>query len=232
MKVIISIGGSILAPAGVDVESLKNFTKAISDILKNKDIKMGIVIGGGKTARNYISAARASGASEFYCDLVGIDVTRINARILISALGELAHPEVPHDVVSASEIISNTGKVMVMGGTHPGHTTDAVSAMLAENVGADLLVIATSTDYVYDSDPHLNKDAKRIEKLSYDRLIEITGMCEMSAGSSTVVDLLASKIIKRSKIKTIVLDGRDGENMKSAVLGGDFKGSVISGDYL
>jgi len=57
-------------------------------------------------------------------------------------------------------------------------------------------------------------------------------MCEMGAGSSTVVDLLASKIIKRSKIKTIVLDGRDGENMKSAVLGGDFKGSVISGDYL
>ena len=63
-------------------------------------------------------------------------------------------------------------EVVVMGGTHPGHTTDGVAAMLAEHTDAELLVIATSIDGVYTADPKKDPNAEKIEKLSFDELIE------------------------------------------------------------
>ena len=59
------------------------------------NIEIFVVVGGGKTARDYIGIARGLGVSEAMCDEVGIEVTRLNAKLLIAALGEHAYPEVP-----------------------------------------------------------------------------------------------------------------------------------------
>ena len=214
-------------PNGINLEYIEEFAGFIRESSENNAI--GLVVGGGKISREYIKSARSLGASDFFCDLIGIEMTRLNARILISALGKIASMEPPKNIMDAEKTM-DSGKVVVMGGTHPGHTTDGVSAMFSEYIRADLLVIATSVDGVYDLDPNQYSDAKRIERLDFNQLIEISSKCELNAGSSTVVDLIAAKIMKRCGIKTIVLDARDIKNMNNAIDGKKFYGSVIESD--
>jgi uridylate kinase len=226
MKLVISIGGSILAPDGADYEYIKKFSSVIREITKNNKNKIGIVVGGGKVARKYIESARNFGANEFFSDLIGINATHLNARILISALSDISNPEPCLTIMDAEQEMKNNN-VVIMGGTHPGHTTDCVAAMLAEYINADIFVVATSADYVYTKDPRKYPDARKLEKLSFDDLIKISGQVEMGAGSSTVVDLVAANIMKRSKIRTYVLHAADVENLKKALTGGNFAGSVV-----
>jgi len=226
MKIVISIGGSILAPDGADYEYINKFSSVIRELAKNNENKIGIVVGGGKVARKYIESARKFGANEFFSDLIGINATQLNAGILIAALCDISNLEPCQTIMEAEREMRNNS-VVIMGGTHPGHTTDCVAAMLAEYANADVFVIATSADFVYTKDPRKYEDAKKLERLSFDDLIKISGQVPMGAGSSTVVDLVAANIMKRSKIKTIVLHAADVENLKSAILGKTFVGSIV-----
>ncbi|MDI6917999.1 MAG: UMP kinase, partial [Thermoplasmatales archaeon] len=114
-----------------------------------------------------------------------------------------------------------------MGGTHPGHTTDAVTAMLAERIKADRLIIATNVDYVYTADPKKNRDARALKKLTADELIKITSVTSSRAGSKSVIDPLGAKIIARSKIKTFVINGKNLTSLKNVMENKNFVGSVI-----
>ncbi|RLI73118.1 UMP kinase [Archaeoglobales archaeon] len=218
MIIVLSLGGSIFG----NVDKIRQFAKVIEEIECDK---IFVVVGGGKIAREYINKARKLGADEAFCDYLGIEVTRLNAMLLISALKSIAK-KVPKDFVEAYEL-SKTSRIVVMGGTFPGHTTDATAALLAEFVNADLLLNATSVNGVYSADPKKDKDAKRFEKLTPNELVEIVRKGEIKAGSSNVIDLLAAKIIERSGIRTIIFLGEPG-NIKK-VIEGDVKdiGTVI-----
>jgi uridylate kinase len=116
---------------------------------------------------------------------------------------------------------------VVMGGLIPGQTTDAVSAVLAEYVGADLLINATSVDGVYTADPNIDKHAKKLTNMTPSELVEIVMKIDMAAGSNSPLDPLAAKIIQRCGIKTVVVDGKDPENIVEAVAG-RHHGTLIS----
>jgi len=222
MKIIVSIGGSVLAKE-LQPEKFKGYATVIKEIGKNHTVF--IVTGGGKAAREYIGVARDLGSDEATCDFIGIDITRLNARLLIAALGEAAYYEPPSNYKEA-RTASLTGKIVVMGGVTPGQTTDAVSAVLSEYIGADLLINATSIDGVYTSDPKKNKDARKFETMTPHQLIEIVMKTEMVAGANSPIDLLAAKMIERSNIKTIVLNGENPQNILDAV-SGKYRGTVI-----
>jgi len=185
--------------------------------------KLAVVIGGGRIARNFIGIARDLGADEVWCDEIGIAVTRINAMVLLSGLKGCA-PVVPEDFSSAKLLLADYDKV-VMGGTFPGHTTDATAALLAEALKAEQLLIATSVDGVYSSDPRRDSEATRFEELTPEELVEIVARNDVRAGSSSVVDLLASKIIQRSRIPTVIFEGTP-ENVELA-LKGEKIGTII-----
>ena len=225
MKIVISIGGSVLAKE-LQPENFKRYANAIKEI--GKDHSVFIVTGGGKAARDYIGVVRALGSDEATCDFLGIDITRINARLLIAALGDAAYYEPPLNYKEARSA-GLAGQIVVMGGVTPGQTTDAVSAVLAEYVGADLLINATSIDGVYTSDPKKNKSARKFETMTPHQLIEIVMKTEMVAGANSPIDLLAAKIIERSNIKTIVLNGEDPQNIID-VVNGKYNGTVIEKD--
>ena len=213
MRIVLSLGGSVL---GMDADRIRRFADEIERIAQEH--KVFVVVGGGKIAREYINVARQLGADNTLCDYIGIGVTRLNAMLLISAL-KSAPKKVPKDFTQAYEL-SKYYDVIVMGGTFPGHTTDATAALLAEFVGADLFLNATSVNGVYSDDPKLNPNAKRFNRIGIDELIEIVAKQEAKAGGSFVLDLLALKIIQRSKIKTIVFLGEP-ENIEK-VIRGDF----------
>ncbi|WP_456419935.1 UMP kinase [Methanocaldococcus infernus] len=217
MKIVIDLGGSMIAPReGIDKERILKYAEAFKEIYEMGH-SLAIVVGGGKVAREYIEIARELGSNNGYCDMLGIMATRMNAMLLISALKELSIKKVPKSFEEAEEILS-MNKIPVMGGTHPGHTTDAVSAGLAEYIDANLLIIATNVDGIYDKDPKKYKDAKKYDRIKIEELINIINTQSLEAGSSSVVDLLAAKIIERAKLKAIVVKGEP-ENILKAVKG-------------
>jgi uridylate kinase len=224
MKVVLSIGGSVLAP-DLAVERVREHATAVEQVVA-AGCSLGVVVGGGGVARDYIAGARELGANEIQLDQLGIDVTRLNARLLIAALGESAAVRPPTDYESAVEAIRR-GEVAVMGGAVPGQTTDAVAAALAELVEADLLVFATSVDGVYTADPNADDDAEPYAELTAAELVEVISGIEMSAGASAPVDLLGAKLIERSGMRTIVLDGAQPDRIVDAILEGDHSGTDI-----
>jgi uridylate kinase len=224
MKVVVSIGGSVLAP---DLQSQRvREHAAVIESLASEGCTIGAVVGGGGVARDYIGTARNLGANEIELDDIGIDVTRLNARLLIAALGEQAAPSPPETYEEAGTAM-HRGDIAVMGGVMPGQTTDAVSAALAEYVNADLLVYATSVPGVFSDDPNEVDDATKYAELSAGELVDVIADLEMVAGSSAPVDLLAAKLIERSGVRTIVLDGTEPQRIADAVLRGEHDGTDV-----
>ncbi len=227
MRVVISLGGSVLAP-DLDESSIRAHAEAIEQ-LDATGVELGLVVGGGSVARDYIETARALGANEIALDDIGISVTRLNARLLIAALDGIAAPS-PIESYDAGLEAMRRGDVPVLGGVTPGQTTDAVSAALAEYVEADLLVYATSVPGVYTADPDLDEDAEHIQSMTPSELVDVIVDTELIAGSSAPVDLLAAKLIERSGMRTIVLDGTRPDRLVDAVLRGEHEGTDVTPD--
>jgi uridylate kinase len=206
MKLIVSIGGSVLAP-GVESNRVAEYGAVLRD-LEDAGHTIGAVVGGGPTAREYIAAARELGANEMELDQLGIAVTRLNARLLITALGDRAVPAPVETHERAREALRH-GDIPVMGGTVAGHTTDTVGTALAEYTDADLLIYATSVPGVYRADPDEDPDATKIDSLTASELVGIVSDIEIAAGSNAPVDLLATKLLQRSGLRAVVLDGTD-----------------------
>jgi uridylate kinase len=185
------------------------------------------VVGGGGEARRFIGAARTLGVDEATLDELGILVTRMNARLLVAVLGDAAYPRVPETYAAAKEC-GVAGRVVVMGGVAPGQTTDAVAAVLAEEVGADLLINATSVPGIFTADPKKDPTATRYETMTPAELLALVSRERMGAGSNTVIDLVAAKIVERSGIPMVVLDGREPDGIRAAVLDGTFEGTVVA----
>ncbi len=221
---VISIGGSILLPESEGVSRLVSLAELLKEYSEERDLYL--VVGGGRIARRYIDWGRKLGVDESALDELGIGTSRLNARLLIAALKKKVYP-VPAENFAEAISAGNHYQVVTMGGTHPGHTTDAVAAMLAERLGAQRLINATSVDGVYTSDPNKNEEAEKVEELDYDELIEIVSKSEQGAGPNVVFDPLAAKVIKRADIKAYILDGNNHDSLRNAIRDESFEGSIV-----
>ena len=119
--------------------------------------------------------------------------------------------------------------VVVMGGTVPGHTTDAVAIRLAIEFQADKCIIATNVAKVHSEDPRENPDAESFDKLTLDQLQEIVGPPNHAdAGSSKVVDPVGVGEARENGLPLDVLDGREPRRISSSINGGDFEGTMVT----
>jgi len=225
-KIVISLGGSVLVPT-LEENRIARYVQVLSRIAEEHHVF--VVAGGGGEARRYITAARSLGIDHGTADEIGIHVTRLNALLLIAALGDSAYPRIAADQTEAMEF-AQSGKVVVMGGVTPAQTTDAVSAVLAERLGADLLINATSVDGVYSADPRTDPEAVRFRHITPGDLLDIVKRDRLDAGSNSVMDMVAVKVVMRSRVPLVVLDGRDPENLLQAVVTGRFSGTTVSDD--
>ena len=224
--IVLSLGGSILFPT-LEKNTLKSYVPVLTRLAKK--YRLFVVVGGGGEARRYIGAVRNLGVDEGTCDEIGILVTRINATLLIAALGDAAFPRVPEDQTGALEA-ALSGKIVVMGGITPGQTTDAVAAVLAERVQAEALINLTSVDGIYSADPKKNKKAVRFGHVTPEKLLDIVGNAALRAGANTVIDIVAAKVTARSGIPLLVLDGRDAKGLEKAITTGEFTGTIVSAE--
>jgi uridylate kinase len=213
LKAVIKLGGFAF-PGRTEKTLVNEYVKLLIELVGEHQLV--IVTGGGETARAYIKVAREMGVSESLCDQLGILASRLNARLLVDGLGEYAFPEIPFTVGKLKHYFAS-GKIVAMGGLTPGHSTNAVAAIAAETVGAELLVNATDVDGVYSSDPGRDKSAKRLERVTVGELTAILSKTGIMAGAYDLMDPLALRIIERSKLRTLILDGRSPANVVRAL---------------
>src|SRR3954449_3923855 len=131
-RIVIKLSGSIFSQDAKE-SSIKKYAQMLSHI--NKKVQPVIITGGGKIARHYINLARYLGSDEASLDIMGIEVSRLNAKLLIVALGEQAYSQVPKNLEEVT-IAAESGKIVIVGGLHPGQSTNATSALIAEKVRA------------------------------------------------------------------------------------------------
>ncbi len=217
MKLVISLGGSLITE-NFTAEKIKSYAKALQTISTTTD-RLVVVTGGGKLARDYIKIIKGIGMDQPSQDKIAIQATHLNARLIAMALSHTEQgianntiPETEKDI----ETMLDKHKILVCGGTIPGQSTDSVSAKIAKSIKADLLINASNIDGVYDSDPKKNKNAKKHKTLTYDELTEILSKNEQSPGKYALFDKQAAKIIKEQKIKTIIINGNNPEELIKA----------------
>jgi uridylate kinase len=213
LKAVIKLGGFAFA-AEAKQPLVEEYVKLFKELVGEYHIV--VVAGGGPIARLYIKAARDMGVPESLCDQLGILVSRLNARLLVDGLGEYAFPEIPTSIDELKHYFAS-GKIVAMGGLTPGHSTNAVAAIAAETVDAELFVNATDVDGVFTTDPSKDARAKMLTEVTVQELAQILSKIEMKAGEYDLMDPLALRIIQRSRIPTIIMNGRTPSNVVKAL---------------
>lgn len=217
MNIVVKIGGHLISTKdGINLDLLKKYSNLFSEIYDGG--RWCIVVGGGEEARRYVKAARDLGINESICDLIAVKVTRMNALLLASLLGEKAIQRIPESIEELIQY-SSMGRIVVMGGLQPGQSTIAVSALAAEAINADKLIVATDVDGIYTDDPKLNPKARLLEEVTLNQLMEMVEKTSHKAGEYKLIDMVAYKILSRSRIQAIYLNGEDPENVRKAIMG-------------
>ncbi len=224
-KVVVSLGGSVLVPGEEDARFLRDLAGLLRAV--SRHVRLFAVTGGGRVARYYIETGRELGVPERRLDELGIGITRMNARLLGAALKGRANRE-PATSYAGAARLARRHAIVLMAGTRPGHTTDRVSASLARFVGAGRIVNATSVDGVYTADPRDHPDARRLDRITFEELVRLTGEGHKAAGPNVVFDPVAARILARDRIPLSVVRGRDLEALEAAILGRPFPGTLVS----
>jgi len=225
MVTVISLGGSIVAPDGVDVNFLKNFVNLVQSFIKSDPERRFIfVVGGGGPARHYQNACREINANikDEEADWIGIMATRLNAQLIKAAMGELCNQEV---VTNPMEVSPLTGRVMVAAGWKPGFSTDYDAVLLAERFKADAVINLSNIEKVYTADPKTDPNARPIEKITWAEFRSIGD--DWVPGKNVPFDPVASRHAEKIGLKVICASGKNIENLKKILCAEDFTGTTI-----
>ncbi len=217
MKIVISLGGSVIVPKELDVKFLKEFVKLIKKYRKKH--KFSIVCGGGHTARIYTRKAKEFNLSTKEAHELGVSATHLNAQFLAKVLNATFSKEHPLKIGKMKGII-------VSGGYKPGWTTDTDAALIAKSMKADILVNITDVKGIYTKDPDKYKDAKLIQNMSWKEFEKMFGKKITGAGKHYVFDPLAGQICKKNKIKVVVIS-KNLKNLENLLKDKKFVGTVV-----
>ncbi|MGD8707710.1 MAG: UMP kinase [Nitrosopumilaceae archaeon] len=220
-RIVIKLSGRVF---GMDnVKLLKDYASFLVKI--SKICQPVVIAGGGNIARHYISHARSSGADESTLDELGIEISRLNAKLLIYALKNKAYSHPPTTLQEVRHAVDD-GLIVVAGGLHPGQSTNGTAALIAEKIKAEQFLNATDVDGVYDMDPNKNKKAKKFKQIELKNLKNMLVHEDSVAGGYDLMDIVALKIIERSKIKTRILKA-DPKIIEKAIKGGDVGTKIV-----
>ena len=220
-RIVIKLSGRIF---GMDnAKMLKDYASFLVKI--SKVCQPIIIAGGGNIARHYIAHARSSGADESTLDELGIEISRLNAKLLIYALKNKAYSHPPTTLQEVRHAVDD-GLIVVAGGLHPGQSTNGTAALIAEKINAEQFLNATDVDGVYDRDPNKFKNAKKFKQIELKNLRNMLVHEDSLAGGYDLMDIVALKIIERSKIKTRILKA-DIKTLEKAIKGMDVGTKIV-----
>lgn len=212
---------------GICEDTINGIAEQIKDV-KELGVEVCTVIGGGNIFRGVKGAAM--GMDRASADYMGMLATVINGLALQDALEKKG---VQTRVISAIEMreISepyirrralrhlDKGRVVIFvaGTGNPYFTTDTAASLRAMEMGADVILKATKVDGVYDKDPMIYEDAKRIKTITYievlDKSLKVMDSTAISMCMENHMPIIVFSIKEYGALKRIVL----GENIGTLV---------------
>lgn len=227
-KIVISLGGSLIFPEEINVEFLKKFKDIINSFIEEGN-KVVIVTGGGKICRKYNQAAREllPQVSDKELDWMGIKATKVNAELVRIMFEEKAYYKVLDRPDEEIDLEKDHKPVFVAGGWKPGASSDNMAVMLAKTHQADSLINLTNIDYVYESDPKENPEAKSMEKLAWAEYLNMVGS-EWSPGANYPFDPIASKNAQEIGLKVYIVNGENLANLSDLLQNKSYLGTELS----
>ena len=227
-KIVIKFGGSVLYKDEMEL-NVERINEIVNTIITLHDAghMVAIVVGGGKLARIIIQASDVLAHVTTFKDILAVESTRIHALLVIASLKNRAYLLVPRTFEDVGKALSS-GKIVVTGGLQPGQSTNAVAALVAEYWGADLLINLTNVDNVYDKDPNIHDDAKPLDEISADKLLEIISKQDEEPGKYALFDRVGCEIVKRSHLKLVFTNGSEPKNILK-IVDGEKIGTIVQG---
>jgi uridylate kinase len=223
---VISLGGSIVAPDGVDEQFLKDFTALVRSFIEADEKRRFIfVVGGGGPARSWQKAYRAVSVSvkDEEADWIGVMATRLNAQLVKAVMSEWCSQDV---VTDPTQVDPLTGRVLVAAGWKPGFSSDYDAVLLAERFQAGAVINLSNIEKVYTDDPKKNPGAKPIDAISWAEFRAMVGD-EWVPGKNVPFDPVASRHAAKIGLKVICAAGKNLENLKKILSGEAFIGTTI-----
>ncbi|MBI3335741.1 MAG: UMP kinase [Candidatus Portnoybacteria bacterium] len=222
---VLDLGGSIVNPGVLNADFLIKFRDFVFDWVK-KGKRFAVIAGGGFLARQYQQFLREHfEVTDEDLDTIGIRPTKLNAELLRIILKKFAYPRVIENPLE--RLRTRQGfTVFVFSGWKPGWSTDYVSVLVAKRFSVKEVISLTNVRGVYPRENGLLKKEVIIPRLSwneYEAMIDANWI----PGAKVPFDPVATKEAKKSKLKAVILQGEDVENLKYYLEGREFVGTVI-----
>ena len=231
-RVLLKLSGEALMGSlgyGIDPVVVGSIAQEVAKVV-SEGIQIAIVVGGGNIFRG-VKAASA-GMDRATADYVGMIATVMNAITLQDALEQAGVPTRVQSAIAMQEVaepyirrraIRHLEKKRVVifgaGSGNPFFTTDTTAALRAAEIDAEVIFKATKVDGVYDSDPHVNPDARRYQSLTYAHVLN---------QDLRVMDSTAIALCKENNIPIMVFDLSVSGNIYRAVMGESI-GTLVGG---
>ena len=222
-RVVLKISGEALAGTqgfGLEHNMLVSVAEQVAEI-RGMGVEVCLVVGGGNLWRGI--AGSAQGMDRATADYMGMLATVMNALALQDALEkagsvtrvlsaiemrQVAEPYIRRRAIRHME----KGRIVIFaaGTGNPYFSTDTTAALRAAEIEAEVILMAKKVDGVYDSDPFINPEAKRFERLSY--------LDVLSRGLG-VMDSTATSLCMDNNIPVIVFDLTKKGNIHRVIMG-------------
>ena len=222
-RVLLKLSGESLTSPGGSGIGMGQVRRIAGEILAGSrgGVQIGVVVGAGNMVRG--AEFSAAGADATTADYMGMLATVINGLALQDALERLG-AEVRTQTAITMRVVAEPyirrrairhmekGRIVILtaGTGNPHFTTDTAAALRAREIGAEILLKASTVDGIYSDDPAKNPDATRFDRLSYDEAIK---------RRLRVMDATAFTICRDAKIPILVFDMRVEGNIERAIRG-------------
>ena len=230
-RILLKLSGETLMgdqSYGIHPTQLKHYADEIKSIT-DMGIEVAIVIGGGNIFRGL--QAESTGIEKVQGDYMGMLATVINGMALQSAM---EHIGLYTRLISAIEMKSiaepyirrrairhlEKGRIVIFsaGIGNPYFTTDSAAALRANEINAEVILKGTRVDGVYTSDPLKNKDAVKLDQISFERVIR---------DGLAIMDMTAFTLCQENNLPIIVFDINKPGNLRR-IMEGETIGTLIS----
>lgn len=220
-RVLLKISGEALAGPngfGLDEATIAHISENVKKIA-DMGVQVSIVVGGGNIWRG----RSGENMDRTRADHMGMLATAINALALCSALENCDVPTRVQTGIEMRQVAEpyirgkairhlEKGRVVIFGcGTgNPFMSTDTAAALRAVETEAEIILLAKKVDAVYDSDPHINPNAKKYDALSFS---------EVLSSDLKVMDSTAASMCRDNGMPILVFGLDDPVNIVRAVKG-------------
>lgn len=222
-RILLKLSGEAFAgekQTGIDPDVVERLASEIKDVW-SAGVEVAVVVGGGNIMRG--AEVSKSGVDRATADYMGMLATVINALALQDALEKMGVDTRAQTAIEMAAVAEpfirrrairhmEKGRVVILaaGTGNPFFTTDTAAVLRALEIHAEVVLKATNVDGVYDRDPNVWPDAKRLERVDY--------MDAIKQGLG-IMDLTAFTMCKDYNLPMVVFDVTQTGNIKRAAMG-------------